>query len=71
MFMAAGLDAIPETVRFLATSPSLFRRASALLSIGLAALVAAWGTVALLLPARLGMELVGENWGGREPCSFL
>jgi hypothetical protein len=64
MFMAAGLVAVPETVRFLAASPGLFRRASALLSIGLAAIVVAWGTIALLLPARLGMELVGENWGG-------
>jgi hypothetical protein len=64
IFMAIGLVAVPEAVRLLAASPGVFRRASVLASLSLAAIVAAWGTVALLLPARFGKELMGENWKG-------
>lgn len=64
IFMGAGLVAVPESVRFLAASPGAFRRANVLLSLGLAALVIAWGAVALLLPESLGTELLGENWEG-------
>jgi hypothetical protein len=64
MFSAVGLVAVPESVRFLVASPARFRRAIVLLSLGVAGMAAAWGTFALFLPARLGIQLLGENWQG-------
>jgi hypothetical protein len=64
MFMATGLVAVPEGVRFLDAFPARFRQASMLLSVCLASVTVAWGSVALFLPARYGMDLLGENWSG-------
>ena len=66
LFLGAGLVAVAETKRFLATSPrkmdEAVRIVSALLTLG----TVSWATVVLLLPATIGEAVMSRNWvGGR------
>jgi O-antigen/teichoic acid export membrane protein len=55
---------VPEGVRLLERSPKLLRSRTAVLSLGLGVLAAAWGTLLLFLPTRAGTALLGETWPG-------
>jgi O-antigen/teichoic acid export membrane protein len=59
---AAPAAAIPELIRIRRQSPKRFQRLVALLSWGLAVMVAGWTIAIMAVPRRYGEELLGVNW---------
>lgn len=53
---------VPEGVRLLERSTAALRSRTAIFSLVLASLAAAWGTVLLSLPPTIGAALLGETW---------
>jgi O-antigen/teichoic acid export membrane protein len=53
---------VPEGVRLLERSTTALRSRSVFLSLGLALLAAAWGTILLSLPSSAGAALLGDTW---------
>jgi O-antigen/teichoic acid export membrane protein len=62
VFMGVVLAGVPEAVRAMEVSLAKLRRTCALWSIGLGAIALGIGVLASILPDRLGVVLLGENW---------
>ena len=62
--LAAGVAAVPEFVRISRRRPAAVRKASVALSAGMVAVATLWGSVLLLLPARVNELALGPQWAG-------
>jgi O-antigen/teichoic acid export membrane protein len=66
LFGGASLVTVPEGVRLLHESRRRFVKASLWISGGLAAAALMWAVVLLLLPERIGIAFLGDNWDGAQ-----
>lgn len=62
VFMGVALAGVPEGIRALEVSVAKLRRTCVHWSVGLGAIALGIGVLASILPDRLGVVLLGENW---------
>ncbi|MFN2606525.1 MAG: hypothetical protein ABR511_01320 [Acidimicrobiales bacterium] len=62
VFLGLFVISIPEAIRVRGRSATALPRMVAALGVGLPAATALWTAVVLLIPRRLGVDLLGPNW---------
>jgi len=67
LFQGVGLVAVPEAVAFLNISATRLRQASIALGLTTAVAALAWGGLLLLVPTRLGLDIMGTSWVAARP----
>jgi O-antigen/teichoic acid export membrane protein len=62
LYQGIGIVAVPEAIRVLRVSARHLLSTGMLITGGLGGATLAWGVAMLLLPTRLGVELLGPSW---------
>jgi O-antigen/teichoic acid export membrane protein len=62
LYQGVSIVAVPEAIRVLRLSAQRLLTAGMLIAGGLGAAALAWGVTMLLLPTRLGIQLLGPSW---------